>query len=42
MSDCSENLRYKLSLNIKFELWKFNIKYEWLQWKFTLQIEFKH
>ena len=26
MSDCRENLRYKLSLNIKYELllWKFN------------------
>ena len=34
MSDCSENLRYKLS---------WNIKYEWLLWKFTLQgIEFIH
>ena len=33
MSDCSENLPYKLSLNIK---------YERVLWKFTLQIEFKH
>ena len=32
MRDCSENLLYKLSLNIK---------YEKLQWKFIQQIEFK-
>ena len=33
MSNSRVNLLYKLS---------FNIKYERLQWKFTLQIEFKH